>query len=138
MSRNLFLRYLKDNKSKCSLLERVKLADIRLYRFCLLIPEDNKNYKEKKDRSSHRRCSVKKGVLRNFAKFTGKHLYQSLFFNKIAGLRSATLLKKKLWHRCLPVNFAKFLRAPFLQNISRRLLLKRVNTRTVSLPGCKV
>ena len=28
----------------------------------------------------------KKGVLRNFAKFTGKHLYQSLFFNKVAGL----------------------------------------------------
>ena len=25
-------------------------------------------------RSSHRRCSVRKGVLRNFAKFTGKHL----------------------------------------------------------------
>ena len=24
------------------------------------------------------RCSVKKGVLRNFAKFTGKHLYQGL------------------------------------------------------------
>ena len=34
-----------------------------------------------------RRCSVKKGVLRNFAKFTGKHLCQSLFFNKVAGLR---------------------------------------------------
>ena len=29
----------------------------------------------------------KKGVLRNFAKFTGKHLCQSLFFNKVAGLR---------------------------------------------------
>ena len=26
--------------------------------------------------------SFKKGVLRNFAKFTGKHLWQSLFFNK--------------------------------------------------------
>ena len=25
-------------------------------------------------RSSHRRCSVRKGVLRNFVKFTGKHL----------------------------------------------------------------
>ena len=37
-------------------------------------------------RSSHRRCSVKKGVLKNFAKFTGKHLCQSLFFNKIANL----------------------------------------------------
>ena len=38
-------------------------------------------------RNSHRRCSVKKGVLKNFAKFTGKHLCQSLFFNKVAGLR---------------------------------------------------
>ena len=39
------------------------------------------------------------GVLwRNFAKFTGKHLCQSLFFNKVAGLRPAILLKKKLWH----------------------------------------
>ena len=28
-----------------------------------------------------------KGVLRNFKKLTGKHLYQSLFFNKVAGLR---------------------------------------------------
>ena len=37
--------------------------------------------------SSLRRCSVKKGFLRNFAKFTGKHLCQSLFFNKVAGLR---------------------------------------------------
>ena len=30
-----------------------------------------------------RRCSVKKGVLKNFTKFPGKHLYQSLFFNKV-------------------------------------------------------
>ena len=28
----------------------------------------------------------KKGVLKNFAKFIGKHLCQSLFFNKVAGL----------------------------------------------------
>ena len=40
-------------------------------------------------RSSHQRCSVKKGVLRNFAKFTGKYLCQCLFFNKVAGLRPA-------------------------------------------------
>ena len=33
-----------------------------------------------------RRCSVKKGVLRNFTKFLGKHLCQNLFSNKIAGL----------------------------------------------------
>ena len=33
-----------------------------------------------------RRCSVKKGALRNFAKFTRKHLCQRFFFNKVAGL----------------------------------------------------
>ena len=35
-------------------------------------------------RSSHWKCSVRKGVPRNFAKFTGKHLWKSLFFNKVA------------------------------------------------------
>ena len=45
-------------------------------------------------RSSHQRCFVKKGVLRNVTKFTGKHLCQSLFFNKVVGLSSTTLLKK--------------------------------------------
>ena len=53
----------------------------------------------------------KKDVFRNFAK---RHLCQSLFFNKVAGLKPATLLKKRLWHRCFPVNFAKFLRTPLL------------------------
>ena len=63
-------------------------------------------------RSSRPEVFCEKGVFRNFAKFTGKHLCQSLFFNKAAG--PATLLKKRLWHRCFPVNFAKFLRIPFL------------------------
>ena len=49
-------------------------------------------------RSSHQRCSMKKGVLGNFIKISGKHLCQSLFFNK------------RLWHRCFPVNSVKFLR----------------------------
>ena len=39
---------------------------------------------------------LKQDVLKNFPKFTGKHLYQSLFFNKVADLRPATLLKKRL------------------------------------------
>ena len=38
-------------------------------------------------------------------------------------MRPAILLKKSLWHRCFRVNFAKFQRAPFLQNTSGRLLL---------------
>ena len=78
-------------------------------------------------RSSNHRCSVRKGVLRNFTKFTGKHLCQSLFFNKVAGRRPATLLKerpwhsclkKRLWHSCFPVIFVKFLGTPFSQNTS--------------------
>ena len=55
-------------------------------------------------KSSQLRCSIIKDVLRNFATFTGKHLCQSLFFNKVAGLTPATLLKERLWHRCHPVN----------------------------------
>ena len=51
-------------------------------------------------RSSHRGCSIRKGVLRKFAKFTEKHLCQSLFFNKVAGLRSATSLNMRHLHRC--------------------------------------
>ena len=38
------------------------------------------------DKSSRPEVFCKKGVLRNFTKFTGKHLRQSLFFNKVAGL----------------------------------------------------
>ena len=37
-------------------------------------------------RSCHWRCSVRKGVLRNFKKFTAKQLCQSLYFHKVAGL----------------------------------------------------
>ena len=74
-------------------------------------------------RSSHLGCSMKKGVLKNFVNFTGKNLCQGLFFNKVVGLRPAILLEKEIWHRCFPVKFTKFLRAPFLQNTSERLLL---------------
>ena len=38
-------------------------------------------------------------------------------------LKHATLLKKRLQHKCFPVNYAKFLTTPFSQNTSRRLLL---------------
>ena len=43
-----------------------------------------------------------------------KHLCYRLFFNKFTGLRAATLLKKRLWKTCFPVDFAKFLKTPFV------------------------
>ena len=59
-----------------------------------------------------------KYVLRNFAKFIEKQLCQSLFFNKVAGLR-----KKEIWHRCFSVKFVKFLRTVFLREHLLWLLL---------------
>ena len=72
-------------------------------------------------RSSRPEVFCKKGILRNFAKFTRKHLCQRLSFNKVAG--PAIFLKKRLGHRFFPVNFAKFLRTPFFTEHVRWLLL---------------
>ena len=55
-----------------------------------------------------------KSVLRNFAKFIGKHLWQSLLFDKVADLEACNFIRKGLWQRCFPVNFAKFLTIPFV------------------------
>ena len=62
-----------------------------------------KVFRHEISRSSFLEVFCEKAVLRNFAKFTGKHLCQSLFFNKVAG---------GAW--CFPKNFAKFLSTPFL------------------------
>ena len=57
----------------------------------------------------------KKSVLRDFAKFTEKHLCQSLFFNKVAGLspQACNFIKKETLARYFPVNFAKLIKTPF-------------------------
>ena len=49
-------------------------------------------------------------------------LCQSFFFNEVAGPRPATLLKKRLRHRCFPVNFTKSLGTPFFKEHFRWLL----------------
>ena len=46
--------------------------------------------------------------MKHSPKFMGKHVLKSLF-NKISGLQQATLLEKRLWDRCFPLNFAKSL-----------------------------
>ena len=63
------------------------------------------------NKSSHWRCSVKRGVLRNFAKFTGKNMCQSLLFNKVATPAQV-----------FSCEFCEILRRPILRNTSRRLL----------------
>ena len=45
------------------------------------------------------------------------------FLIKLQDLKPATLLKKRVWHKCFPVNFAKFLRTPFVPEHLGWLLL---------------
>ena len=65
------------------------------------------------DRSSHQGCSMQKGVLRNLTNFTGKHLWQSLFFNKAVDLRPATLLKKRLLVQVFSCEFCEISKNTF-------------------------
>ena len=73
--------------------------------------------------SEHKLYGFPQSVLTNFAKFTGKHLRQGLFLNKVESLRLSTLFKKRPWHKCFSVKYAKFLRTPFLTNHLRWLRL---------------
>ena len=73
----------------------------------------------------------KKSVRRNFTKFPGKHLRQSLFLIKLQ-----PLLKKRLWHWCFPVNFAKFLRTPFFtEHLWWLLLEERCEGKSLANPS---
>ena len=56
------------------------------------------------EKSSRQEVFCEKDVLRNFTKLTGKHLCQSLFFDHVTDSVKGFF----------PVNFAKFLRTPFL------------------------
>ena len=65
-------------------------------------------------RNSHRRCSIKKAVLKNIAIFIRNYLHWTLFSTEL------------FQHSCFPVNIAKFLRTPSLKNIYEWLLLNVV------------
>ena len=67
-----------------------------------------------KPRSSRSQMFFKMDFLEDFALFTGKHLCWSLFLTKLQTFMSATFIKKRLQHRCFPVNIAKSLRRAFL------------------------
>ena len=60
-------------------------------------------------------------------KFHRKTPVLESFFNKVAVPKHATLLKKRLWHRCFPVNFEVFLRTPFLWNTPGSCFWKQIS-----------
>ena len=81
--------------------------------------------------SSHRRLSIKKDILKNFAKFTGKQLYLGLFIIKLQDSGP----QKETPTQVLSCEFYEVLRSTCLQNPSGRLLLDAVPL--VSLSGTK-
>ena len=76
--------------------------------------------------NDHRRSRTevfcKKVILKNITKFTGKHLFLSLFFNKVM-LLACNFLRKETPTQLLPVSYATFLRTPFLIEHLQWLLL---------------
>ena len=71
-----------------------------------------------------RRCSVIKVVLKNFQNSQENICARASFWIKLQTWSPTTLLKYKLWSRCFPVNFAKFLRKPFFIEHLRWTLLQ--------------
>ena len=76
-------------------------------------------------RSSHRKCSIKNFVLKDFTQETlvRKTPVLEFLFNKLTGMKAWNFIKKQLQDRCFPGKFAKFLRASILKNICEWMLL---------------
>ena len=72
-------------------------------------------------RSSDRSRSVNKSVLKNFAKFTIKHLRQSFFFNKVAG-GTFNFIQKETLAQVFSYKFCEiFKNTFFLEHLWREL-----------------
>ena len=98
-----------------------------------------KEYKETTEAVTWK-CSVRKVFLEISQNSQEITCARVSFLIKLS--QPATLLKKRLSHRCFPVNFAKFLRTLFLQNTSggyfynkskRKTLCKQEHTAVASI-----
>ena len=74
-----------------------------------------------KNRSNHHRWSIMKGLLRNFAKFTGKPLHHSLFLNKVADLKR---IKKETLPQVFSCEFCKYSKNNFFTEHLRTTVSK--------------
>ena len=70
-------------------------------------------------------------VVRNFTIFTGKHLCWSHLCLSLT-LKACNFIKKRLQHKCFPVNIVKFLRTFLIEHL-RWLLQKDVDIKKKKL-----
>ena len=78
-------------------------------------------------RSSRPQVFCEKGVLRNFTKFTGKHLCQSLFLNKVA---ACNFIKKETLAQVFSCEFCEISKTTFFTEYLWWLLLD-INISTI-------
>ena len=62
-------------------------------------------------------------MLSKISQYSQKKTCAGVFQVCVEGLQARYFIKKRLQHRCFPVNIAKFLRTPILKNICEWLLL---------------
>ena len=65
---------------------------------------------------------------KSFGNFTGKTPVLESLFKKVAGPQACNVIEKRVQHKCFPVKFAKFLRAPFFTEGLWWLLFKISNS----------
>ena len=107
-----------------------KLLDIitRLRNSCLITFFKKIQSSHQRYRKSHRRCSVKKRVLKNFANFIEKHLCWSLFLIKLQAF-SLNFFWKETPTQVLPWEVCEtFKLTPILKKTCKRLLLESIRT----------
>ena len=83
----------------------------RLQNSCLIAIAVFKKYRssQRRCRNIHQRYSVKKVFLK-ISQISQENTWIGVFFDKVEVLQSASFLRKRLQHKCFPVNFAKLLR----------------------------
>ena len=98
----LYRHFLHNDQLTC--VKKISFQCYRLYNFLSF-------------RSSHCKCSARKDILRTFAKFTRKNMWQSLFFNKVAG-----------WSNYFWSFSYLLLKISCLFHFNRKMILKKGNT----------
>ena len=88
----------------------------------LINPNNFKNQKQITEAAVRRYFS--KQVFLEISQYSQQITCVGVSFKKVAGLNASNVIKKRLQHRCSPVNFAKFLRTAFFIENLRWLLLE--------------